>query len=167
MLEEEVRSCRLCCEGKIVWGLSVPIFPALQPPAPNITSSNISWSWTMVVSASSICGLLVFLIIIPFLQWNLYQWISSSSSHAPTRREDGDDTPSPLYVSGSREQELQINKLKRIAYANPEGSQPFIESWQQILDLDERNLEAHVVSTFYFLLCSYLLQILSWYNLHS
>ena len=121
----------------------------------------------MVVSASSICGLLVFLIIIPFLQWNLYQWISSSSSHAPSSEDDGDDTPSPFsFVTGSREHhqppsqsiELQINKLKRIAYANPEGSQPFIESWQQILDLDERNLEAHVVSTF-FIYCSYLLQI--------
>ena len=119
----------------------------------------------MVVSASSICGLLVFLTIIPFLQWNLYQWISSSSSHAPSSEDDGDDTPSPFsFVTGSREQppsqsiELQINKLKRIAYANPEGSQPFIESWQQILDLDERNLEAHVVSTF-FIYCSYLLQI--------
>ena len=113
----------------------------------------------MVVSASSICGLLVFLTIIPFLQWNLYQWISSSSSsHAPSSEDDGDDTPSPFsFVTGSREHhqppsqsiELQINKLKRIAYANPEGSQPFIESWQQILDLDERNLEAHVVSTFF------------------
>ena len=118
----------------------------------------------MVVSASSICGLLVFLIIIPFLQWNLYQWISSSSSHAPSSEDD--DTPSPFsFVTGSGAQnqnhqpsqsiELQINKLKRIAYANPEGSQPFIESWQQILDLDGRNLEAHVVSTFYLLLISF------------
>jgi len=57
-----------------------------------------------------------------------------------------------LYISppssaswSSTNNEEQIDNLKRIAYTNPEGSQPFVSAWQQILALDPTNLEAHVM----------------------
>ena len=48
-------------------------------------------------------------------------------------------------INDSNDQHTKINQLRQLAYSNPEGSPQFLSAWQQILNIDQRNLEAHVL----------------------
>ena len=105
----------------------------------------------MAISTSAICVLILALILIPYLQYRAYLWIGrkvdDTLDHiSPTK--EPEQTMKPKQQPNNqptRSIETQVNKLKRIAYSNPEKSQPFMDAWQQILDIQPTNLEAHVM----------------------
>ncbi|KAL7549826.1 hypothetical protein ACHAWF_013075, partial [Thalassiosira exigua] len=61
-----------------------------------------------------------------------------SNNNDIPRRQNQQPTP-------SRDDIIQINQLSKVAYSNPEGSPQSISSWEQILSINPRHLEAHVI----------------------
>ena len=110
----------------------------------------------MAISTSAVCVLILALILIPYLQYRAYLWIGrkvdDTFDHriSPTKsqqvpKQTMKPKQQPNNNQPTRSIETQVNNLKRIAYSNPEKSQPFMDAWQQILDIQPTNLEAHVM----------------------